>query len=226
MPADGRQTAFAVPAPTEPNDDTRVLLARWHDGDRAALLRLVERDREWIEGTVRARRGPLLRQFEETGDGVQELMLRVFDYAPRFLAANRQQFRSLVARMIGNVLVDQARKLGRQPRPLSANETVASHSRLDLSAAGEVATTPDEAAARAEELGWMRLGLEFLGGEDRLLIQRRQFEELDFAAAGADLGLTPDAARMRFHRALLKLAGIVQRLQQGQADELLREGDA
>jgi hypothetical protein len=54
-------------------------------------------------------------------------------------------------------------------------------------------------------------------------VRARTFEEMDFAAAGARIGLSADAARMRLQRSLLRLTGIVQRLQQGQLDALLAE---
>lgn len=205
-------------------DDTAELLQRWHDGDRDALMTLVARDRDWIERRLRERRGALLRSFEETGDGVHDLMLRALDYAPRFLVANRRQFRALLLRMLGHQLADHARRAEREPRPRTVSEADASRARIgllpDLSA-----TPPDAAAARAEELAWMRIGLEFLPDLDRRLLYARVFEEHEFAAAGAVVGLAEDAARMRFRRALLKLAGVVQRLQHGELDTLCERED-
>jgi DNA-directed RNA polymerase specialized sigma24 family protein len=126
--------------------------------------------------------------------------------------------------MIGNLLVDRARCLGRQPPPLTASEVGASRVHLDLTGGASAATNgPMAAADRAERLGWIRLGLEFLPSEDRQLIRARTFEELDFAAAGARFGLSVDAARMRLQRAMLRLAGVVQRLQRGEIEGLLRE---
>lgn len=200
-------------------DDTQQLLQRWHDGDRSALAPLVERDRAWVEAQVRRRRGAVLQRLEETVDGMQELMLRALDYAPRFRVANRAQFRALLSRMIGNLLVDRARCLGRQPPPLTASEVVANRARLDLT--GGASAGPLAAAERAEQLGWIRLGIEFLPPEERQLIRARTFDELDFATAGARIGLSADAARMRLQRAILRLTGVVQRLQQGQLDALL-----
>ncbi|MCR9246829.1 MAG: sigma-70 family RNA polymerase sigma factor [bacterium] len=207
------------------NDETVTLLLRWHDGDRQALLQLLDRNREWIENSVRSRRGPLLREFEETGDGVQELMLRAMEYAPRFLVANRGQFRALVARMIRHLLVDRSRSARRAPRPFTMSETDAMSARLNLTA-DEAVTPPVQAAARSEELGWMRLGLEFLPADERRLIKLRTFEELEFAAMGHEFAVPANTARMRFNRALLRLAGIIERLKQGELERLLEEEEA
>ena len=207
----------------EHDEDTEQLLQRWHDGDRAALAPLVERDRAWVEAQLRRRRGRLLQRLEETGDGVQDLMVRAPDYAPRFRVANRGQFRALLSRMLGNLLIDRARCLGRQPPPMTLSEADASRARLDLT--GGTTAAPPAAAERAERLAWIRLGLEFLPAEDRQLIRARTFDELDLTAAGARVGLSADAARMRLQRALLRLAGVVDRLRRGQLDALLADGD-
>ena len=65
----------------------------------------------------------------------------------------------------------------------------------------------------------MRLALELLDPEDRQLIVLRQWDNLEFNEIGEKMGLAPDAARMRFNRALPKLAMKVQQLQRGQIDE-------
>jgi DNA-directed RNA polymerase specialized sigma24 family protein len=205
----------------EPADETIELLQRWHGGDAAALAKLVERDRTWVEQQVRRRRGEPLRRHGETVDDVQDLMVRALQYAPRFVCANRRQFRGLLVRMIGNVLADKARRLDRREPPLSL--AAASQSRLHLDPSLTSATGPCEAAARNEDLAWMQLGMDFLDAADRDLVRQRQFLERGFAEIAADLGATPDGVRMRFQRALLRLAGIVQRLQGGQLDALLAE---
>ena len=145
------------------------------------------------------------------------------EYGPRFVTANRKQFRALLARMLENQLIDKARGHGRR-RALWDGETLGRESRLSLDPDLARPTQPDAAAERNEEVAWMQLGLEFLGSEERDVVHRRQFEEQSFADIGDALGTSPDAVRKRFNRAVLRLAGIVQNLQGGQADTLL--GDA
>lgn len=207
---------------SETADETFELLQRWHEGDRTALARLLERDRTWIEDRVRRRRSPALQGHDETVDSFQDLMLQALEYAPRFVAANQRQFRGLLARMIENQLIDKARKLQRR-QGHAAMESLAAESRISLSPDHDAAMTPpDEAAARSEEIAWMRLGLEFLTPEDRQLVWKRQFEERSFVDI-AKAGERAETLRMRFQRALLKLAGIIQRLQAGEVDSLLAD---
>ena len=42
--------------------ETRLLLGRWHGGDRAALEALLERDLDWIQQHVRRRLARTVRQ--------------------------------------------------------------------------------------------------------------------------------------------------------------------
>ena len=127
--------------------------------------------------------------------------------------------------MASNLLVDRARCLAKKPPAMTVSEADASRVRISLMTDGRRsdAAGPPTVAARAEELGWIRLGLEFLPATERRLVRERTFEERDFASIAADCSMTRDAARMRYQRALLKLAGIVQRLQQGELDGLLTE---
>ncbi len=199
----------------DPSDDTRLLLQRWHAGDRQAIEALVGRDLEWLRGHVRARLGPLLRARGETMDYVQDAVLDVLQYTPRFLTDDRRQFRALVARIVENHLRDAhdhhaaARRAPLRDRPVPPDSV------LDLAAGQRPVTQPGAAAERREEEGWVRLALELLDPEDRQVLLLRQWQELEFAAVGARMGLTEDAARMRFQRALPKLAKKLEALRSG-----------
>ena len=200
------------------DDHTVALLQAWHDGDRQALAELVDRDREWIVARVRARRGPLLEAHADTLDDAHDLILQVMEYAPRFVVANRNQFRALVARMAENMLADKARRLERR-RPLRG-EDLQQESRLCLDPTVSLPAAPSEIAARNEEREWLRLGLEFLPDDDRRIVHRHRFDGRTFADIAEEEGLQENAARMRCHRAMLRLAGLVQRLQAGELPEL------
>ncbi|MBM4061154.1 MAG: RNA polymerase sigma factor [Planctomycetes bacterium] len=203
-----------------PDDETVSLLRRWHGGDRAALAALVERDRDWVEQAVRRRRGPNLQRLSETHDDVQDLMLKALQYSPRFLCRDRGQFRALIARMIENMLVDRSRSAAAR-HPERHYESLSAESRLALDPGVPTDAEPGAEAARDEEFDWMRLGLEFLDADDRDLIRRRQLLEQSFVEIAGELGVPANTLRMRFNRAMLRLAGIVQRLQHGELRALL-----
>jgi RNA polymerase sigma-70 factor (ECF subfamily) len=200
------------------NDDTRTLLQRWHTGDRAAIEALVARDLQWITTFVRSRLGPLLRARGETMDYVQDAVIEVLAYTPRFVTDDRARFRGLLARIVENHLRDAhdhhqaGRRTPARERPLPDDSV------LDLDAPRRTITEPGSRAARNEREAWVRLALELLPGEDRQVLLLRQWQELEFAAIGERMGLSEDAARMRFQRALPKLARKLEELRAGRGD--------
>jgi RNA polymerase sigma factor (sigma-70 family) len=205
--------------------ETRDLLLRWHDGDQDALATLVQRDAAWMEAHVRRRLGPLLRRRQDTQDIVQHTLLDVLRCGPRFVVSDRAHLRALLARMVENALRGRAhhdvadkRDVRREvaPPPGASRDSV-----LFLDTPGSV-TAPDTAAQRNETREWVRLALELLDAEDRDAIVLRDFEELPFADVALRLGVNEDAARMRYRRALPKLAKTLARLRQGELDALLQ----
>lgn len=197
-------------------DDTRILLQQWHAGDRAAIDALVARDLPWIRDYVRARVGPLLRARGETMDYVQDAVIDVLAYVPRFLTDDRRRFRALVARIVENHLRDAHDHHAAQKRAPALERELPPDSVLDLDGPRKPVTQPDSAAARSEEKAWLRLALELLEPESRQIVMMRQWHELEFAEIGRRMGLSEDAARMRFQRALPKLAKKLEALRRGE----------
>jgi RNA polymerase sigma-70 factor (ECF subfamily) len=202
-----------MPGPmSAPESSLPELLRRWHAGDREALAELVQREGPWIAERVRLRLGPLLRARAETQDYVQDAMLEILEYAPRFVTGEPGRFRALLARIIENLLRDQHDWFAAKRRALSHEQPLPSDSILDLDRPRDSVTRPSEHAQRAEEQAWVRLALELLEAEDRKVLLLREWDGLSFADIGRQLGLSEDAARMRFNRALPRLAQQVESL--------------
>jgi RNA polymerase sigma-70 factor, ECF subfamily len=194
------------------DEHTRELLQRWHSGDRAAIEVLIARDLPWIAKFVKARIGPLLRGRGETQDYVQDAMLRVLAYVPRFVTGNRSGFRALLARMIENHLRDAHDHHAALRRSPLRECSVPSDSVLDLDRPERSVTQPGSKAERNEQASWVRLAIELLDQEDRQVLLLREWQGMEFAAIGAELGISHAAARMRFQRALPKLAMQLERI--------------
>ena len=62
---------------------------------------------------------------------------------------------------------------------------------------------------------------ELLDEEDRELVLLRQWDGLEFAVLGERLGVSTDAARMRFQRAVGRLAQTLERLRRSDLSPLL-----
>ena len=197
---------------------TTALLRRWHSGDESALQQLLVEHLPWIHERVRARLGDALRAKLETQDMVQTALVEFLRYGPRFELENEAQLRFLLGRIAENVLRDAHDFHSRRRRQAAREEPLESESVLLLDPSAREATRPDEALERKQWRAWVRLALELLEPLDRDVIVMRQWDELDFATIAERLGIAEPAARMRFHRALPRLAARIEALQRGEID--------
>jgi RNA polymerase sigma-70 factor (subfamily 1) len=203
--------------------ETRDLLLRWHRGDQEAMAELVQQETAFVERQVRNRLGSLLRRQHDTQDIVQATLLQALRSAPRFLVSDRDQLRGLLSRMVENALRVQANHQQRQKRDIRRERPLqpkAGDTVLDLDPVS-TATNPGSAAERNETRDWVRLALELLDPADREVIVMRDYEELAFGAIAEQLGEAEDTVRMRYRRAMPKLAGTLSRLQKGRLADLL-----
>lgn len=196
-------------------DATEDLLRRWHAGDRQALHELVQRDMPWIRARVRQRLGDALRQHGDTDDFLHEAVVDILNYTPRFLAADRDVFRRLVTRIVENTLRGQSEFYSRLRRARGRAVPLPDDSVLDLDVQRRTGTTPSQHAVRNEEEAWLRLALDLVEPEDRDVIVMREWNAESFADIGARLGIPENTARMRFARALGRLAAQVEALRRG-----------
>ncbi|MCB9920303.1 MAG: sigma-70 family RNA polymerase sigma factor [Planctomycetes bacterium] len=207
------------------NDEhTYQLLERWHSGDEDALGRILERDLPWIRKRVEERCGDALRRRIDDEDIVQEAMLEVLRYGPRFLMSDRDQFRGLMVRIIENVIRGQHDFHNALRRELAREKPLPAQTRIDLDPAARSVTRPSQALDRNEREACVRLALELLDREDRDILLLRQWKELSFVEVGERLGISENTARMRFNRALPKLARKVEQLETGAIDRALQNG--
>jgi RNA polymerase sigma-70 factor (ECF subfamily) len=75
-------------------------------------------------------------------------------------------------------------------------------------------TSPTSAAAREELHQQMRQTLDMLKEADREILWLRHYDDLSFAEAGAVLGVSENAATVRYVRALRRLKALWQKLHQ------------
>jgi RNA polymerase sigma factor (sigma-70 family) len=202
---------------------TTHLLERWHSGDDRALEVLLERHLDWIRRQVSRRLGPVLRAKGETQDFVQESLLEVFHYAPRFVVEDETQFRRLLARIIENVLRDQHDYFTARRRALDRECPLPSDTVLSLDAPVQKVPQPGQVADHHETRALVRLALELIDPADRRVLLWRLWEDRGFRDIGAELSISEDAARMRVNRALLRLTRTVEKLERGELGALLDE---
>lgn len=211
----------------ERQDPTVELLCRWHGGERGALDALLGRHLDALHDHVRSKLGPELRQLrreQDSMDLVQAAVARVLQYTPAFVPENGRQFQQLLRKIVVNDIVGRLRSPRNARREPSRDRF--GDSVLDFRAAAQTSLLPDRAAEKAEQQAearaWARMALEFLPDEgDRRLVLLAAVEEWSWPEIGSELGLSPDAARMRFQRLMPKLANHIRVLREGRVDELL-----
>lgn len=192
------------------------MLRRWNGGDRAALEQLVRAQLPWIQARVRERLGAELRQKAESVDFVQEALIDFLEYGPRFELESEAQLRALLARIVENNIRDAHRHLRRKRRDIRREQAPGQESVLQLEPAAPSMQRPSRVLDREERMAWIRLGLELLEPEDRQVLELRDWEERSFVEIAQELGIGESAARMRYQRALPKLAKNVERLRRGE----------
>ena len=195
-----------------------------HGGDAGALQRLVADHLPWIEARVRQRLSASLRQEGDTQDFVQETLLEVLRDGPRFAIDSPAAFRALLARIVENTLIDRERYMHRAQRDRRLQQALPTDSVLLLDGPARSVTAPSTHAERAEQRAWLRLALELLEPDDRESIRLRDGEDVSFVEAGQRLGISEEAARKRYNRALPKLAQKLELLRRGKWQDTLDGG--
>lgn len=197
------------------NDPTLQLLQRWQAGDRAALDALLADLLPWLQVEVRRVAGNSGAGIHDSMDLVQTTVLNFLTWGPRFVPQSAAQLRSLFKRIAVNEVIDARRRASHTGPHL---ESLVANSR-SLSGFGPEARSelrPSRAAEREEESSWVRLALQFLEPEERLLLLASEVEGRDWAAIAGELGLpNADAARMRAARLKPRLANTIRKLRSG-----------
>lgn len=169
------------------------------------------------------RLGDKLRSKDETCDLVQDALVQFLRYGPSIVLSDRKRFRALLARIAENVLRDRYDWFNAQRRAIARERPLPSDTILNLDLPRSAIETPSKAAARNEQEGWVRLGIELLEPTDRELIVMRDWQKLGFGRIGEQLAITADAARMRYRSALCRLSAKVGALRKGKIVDIVDE---
>lgn len=198
-------------------DQLDALAARVIGGDRDALAGLFEAYGPRLRRVVRFRLHPRLQGRIDADDVLQDAWLRAESRIGSFLgeasASPFVWFRMIVTQ----ALVDLHRKhLGADKRDArrecsidgrwSSDSTATS---LSYHLAGRL-PSPSSEAARGESAETLDRAIQGMSDLDREVLVLRHFEELTNSEAAAVLGITEQAASMRYVRALDRLKVVLQ----------------
>jgi len=200
----------------EQSTETSIHLSRWHEGDRESLNILLEKHLPWIREQVHYKLGDKLRKRMETGDVVQEAVLQFLKFAPKIQTRSETCLRSLLLKIAEHVLYDKSDWFSAKRRNIAMEQPLPSDTVLFLDFKADTKGTPSRLAMENEREAWIRLGVELLNFEDRRVVVLRDWDYLSFPEIAKQLGITSDAARMRYKRAVERLAETVGDLRRGE----------
>ena len=180
--------------------DFSELLRRARDRDPAAITELHARYQRRIRGAVRRRLGPALRRACDADDVVQSVFADVLVRLPEFEDRGEDAFRHWLYTLAEHKV---ATKLRRELRPEGGRRQETFGDDLRPLAGGP---GPATQAGDADDHARLRTVLGALDPAQREILALRDESGLAFDVIAQRLGLaSPDAARMRYARALLAL---------------------
>jgi RNA polymerase sigma factor (sigma-70 family) len=188
--------------PLPPSEDlllTQDLLQRAKNGDHNALGVLMARYRPRLERWATGRLPGYARSLFDTGDLVQEALMKALEALDRIEVRGPGMFQAYVRQTILNRIRDQLRSARTRPG-VEAPERVEGKapSPLDLAIGADVLDRYERALAQLSE-------------DERRLLHLRVELDFSYAEIATMMERSPDAARMAARRALHKLAEIMGR---------------
>jgi RNA polymerase sigma-70 factor (ECF subfamily) len=208
---------MAMPTATEmlsapPAHPDAALLAQLRAGDEAAFAGLVRRE----SGKLLAVARRILRSEEEAQDAVQDALLSAFQNLGRF--EGNARLSTWLHRITVNAALMRLRSKKRR-REDAIEELLPGFAEdgHHLSPVAMIRDGAEDEIASAQVAAIVRAAIDELPESYRVVLVLRDIEGLDTAEAATALGIGPDAAKMRLHRARQALRTLLeQRLPAGE----------
>jgi RNA polymerase sigma-70 factor (ECF subfamily) len=191
--------------------NTEQLLAAARTGDGAAVNQLLERHRNAIRQMIDLRMDQLIKRRVDASDIVQEVMIEANRRLAEYLTNPVMPFHLWLRQMAKDRLIDAHRRhRGAERRSLDREQPLVAiaggESSVDL-----IAQIRDSELTPAAAATWHELQLRFqqaceqLDELDQEIVLLRHFEHLSNSEAATVLQLSPQAASMRYLRAMRRL---------------------
>lgn len=202
-----------TPQLTQSDDYAREaqLLNRLRRGEEDAFEQLVRRHSNHLLATARR----LLRTEHDAQDAVQAAFLAAFKSIGQFIGSAKLS--TWLYRIVVNAALMKLRS--RRRRPEESIDELLPHFDAKGEWTGKVAsweTPSEELLQRRATRALVRQCIDCLPDSHRTVLLLRDIEELDTEEAAALLGITPNAVKIRLHRARQTLRTL---LEQGFTDE-------
>jgi RNA polymerase sigma-70 factor, ECF subfamily len=195
---------------------TEDLLAEVRGGDDGAVNELLDRHRDAVRRMIDLRMDQVLKRRVDASDIVQEVLIDASRRLRDYLANPVMPFHLWLRQMAKDRLIDAhrrhrqtARRSMDREQPLAA----ASPEQSSINLANQLRDqqlTPAAAAAWAELQRRFETACAALDEQDQEIVLMRHFEHLANSEAAASLGLSPQAASMRYLRAMRRLRQLLE----------------
>jgi RNA polymerase sigma-70 factor (ECF subfamily) len=198
------------------SQDTQNLLEAARAGDKAAVERLLARHRAAVRRMVQLRLDPALGRRVDASDIAQDVLAEAHRRLKQYLKNPVLPFHLWLRQMAKDRLIDAHRR-----HRLAARRSLDREQALDVRLPGNQSTREltlqlcDDSLTPAAAATWRELKARFekacseLEPVDREIVVMRHFEQLSNAEAALALGVSPQAASMRYLRAMRRLRALL-----------------
>lgn len=196
---------------------TERLLADARQGDSGAINELLDRHREAVRRMIDLRMDRVIKQRVDASDVVQEVMIEANRRLRDYLKDPVMPFHLWLRQMAKDRLIDAHRR-HRGAARRSMDREFAPTAATDESTFDLAAQIRDRQMTPAAAATWNELQRRFetacgqLDPQDQEIVLLRHFEHLSNAEAAAVLQLSPQAASMRYLRAMRRLRQFIDTL--------------
>src|SRR5262245_14850607 len=194
------------------SDDTIKLLENAEQGDADAVERLLSRHRTAVRRMIQMRMDPALGRRVDASDIVQEVMIDAHRRLKKYLKSPTMPFHLWLRQMAQNRLIDAHRRHRKAARrSLDREQPLEVRLPNDESTRSLALELCDRERTPAAAATWRELKRRFeqaiaqLEPQDQEIMLMRHFEQLSNSEVAQSLELSPQAASMRYLRALRRL---------------------
>jgi RNA polymerase sigma-70 factor (ECF subfamily) len=184
------------PGRTPTDEPTDVLITRIRSGETRARDDLLARTLPLLRNWARGRLPHYARDLNATEDLVQTSVMRALANIDHFASEGPGSFLAYLRQILLNQVRDEVRRIGRQPDSEA----------IDTELADDQVASPIELAIGQEKLAAYERALAQLPARQQNLIVMRIEFGMSYPEIAAEVGGTPDAARVMVSRALIELA--------------------
>jgi RNA polymerase sigma-70 factor (ECF subfamily) len=196
---------------------TEALLDEARGGDAGAVNALLEQHRDAVRRMIDLRMDQVLKRRVDASDIVQDVLVEANRRLRDYLAEPVLPFHLWLRQMAKDRLIDahrRHRQAGR--RSMDREQSLAVGGGSDKSSINLAAQLRDQELTPAAAAAWAELQRRFeaacaqLDDQDREVVLMRHFEHLSNSEAADSLGLSPQAASMRYLRAMRRLRKLLE----------------